>query len=400
MSTALTDKEYFIGLQDWARRGGGGNQGNWLASTGFQPDPDGVWHWMDRTVEIIDSTNSSLFTNVSVVNGKGIYVHVNFPYLQWSQLPSIGDKYAYLHYVDGVWRIKTSPDIGKKRQFICEKSKVCHTCPSTSWIQFDGYCFLDTTTSNSFDMAGIICSGYGSIVATPRTDNLMVWLRLAGSVLYSDAIWIGLSRVDTISNWTWSDDSSTPNNQSPLDINNQYPEAIHTAFYQQSQAFTISPSVASNQGWKSADRSTMTSPRIICQLDNYQVPTTSTSLETTMSTTVSSTTTTTETSTTSSSTTSEPETTSTTSSSATSEPETSTTSTTTSSTTTTTTTTSTSTSSPSTTTEEITTEIATTNFEPCGDGVFDVVGEECDDGNIFNGDGCDSSCLVEGKLNY
>ncbi|MCA9655323.1 MAG: DUF4215 domain-containing protein [Myxococcales bacterium] len=31
----------------------------------------------------------------------------------------------------------------------------------------------------------------------------------------------------------------------------------------------------------------------------------------------------------------------------------------------------------------------------CGDGVVDA-GEECDDGNVFDGDGCSSQCLMEG----
>ena len=30
----------------------------------------------------------------------------------------------------------------------------------------------------------------------------------------------------------------------------------------------------------------------------------------------------------------------------------------------------------------------------CGDGFLDV-GEECDDGNLINGDGCDNNCTVE-----
>ena len=33
----------------------------------------------------------------------------------------------------------------------------------------------------------------------------------------------------------------------------------------------------------------------------------------------------------------------------------------------------------------------------CGDGVVDSDrGEECDDGNVLDGDGCDSMCLIEG----
>jgi len=35
-------------------------------------------------------------------------------------------------------------------------------------------------------------------------------------------------------------------------------------------------------------------------------------------------------------------------------------------------------------------------LEKCGDGVLDT-GEECDDGNTTNGDGCDSECNLESK---
>ena len=31
----------------------------------------------------------------------------------------------------------------------------------------------------------------------------------------------------------------------------------------------------------------------------------------------------------------------------------------------------------------------------CGDGFVDGPGEECDDGNVENGDGCDSTCNSE-----
>jgi len=31
----------------------------------------------------------------------------------------------------------------------------------------------------------------------------------------------------------------------------------------------------------------------------------------------------------------------------------------------------------------------------CGDGIVDGPGEECDDGNVANGDGCDSTCQTE-----
>src|SRR5205085_4788206 len=34
--------------------------------------------------------------------------------------------------------------------------------------------------------------------------------------------------------------------------------------------------------------------------------------------------------------------------------------------------------------------------ETCGNGVIDAVnGEACDDGNVLNGDGCDSACQIE-----
>ena len=31
----------------------------------------------------------------------------------------------------------------------------------------------------------------------------------------------------------------------------------------------------------------------------------------------------------------------------------------------------------------------------CGDGKYYGVGIECDDGNLLNGDGCDSTCNIE-----
>lgn len=35
-------------------------------------------------------------------------------------------------------------------------------------------------------------------------------------------------------------------------------------------------------------------------------------------------------------------------------------------------------------------------IDSCGDGVLDpAIGEECDDGNVDNGDGCDEVCLNE-----
>ena len=33
--------------------------------------------------------------------------------------------------------------------------------------------------------------------------------------------------------------------------------------------------------------------------------------------------------------------------------------------------------------------------EVCGDGKFFGVGIECDDGNLNNGDGCNSNCKIE-----
>ena len=42
-------------------------------------------------------------------------------------------------------------------------------------------------------------------------------------------------------------------------------------------------------------------------------------------------------------------------------------------------------------------------YTPCGNGIFDgvsvpkgvVVAEQCDDGNIVDGDGCSSTCTIE-----
>lgn len=33
----------------------------------------------------------------------------------------------------------------------------------------------------------------------------------------------------------------------------------------------------------------------------------------------------------------------------------------------------------------------------CGDNIVNQVSEQCDDGNLLNGDGCSSSCLIEGN---
>ena len=39
--------------------------------------------------------------------------------------------------------------------------------------------------------------------------------------------------------------------------------------------------------------------------------------------------------------------------------------------------------------------VAAPNCIPCGDGTLDPSIEECDDGNLVSGDGCDSNCLIE-----
>jgi len=44
-------------------------------------------------------------------------------------------------------------------------------------------------------------------------------------------------------------------------------------------------------------------------------------------------------------------------------------------------------------------------YTPCGNGIFDdvsvpkgvVVAEQCDDGNIVDGDGCSSTCVIEAR---
>jgi cysteine-rich repeat protein len=49
---------------------------------------------------------------------------------------------------------------------------------------------------------------------------------------------------------------------------------------------------------------------------------------------------------------------------------------------------------PTTTTTSLSTTTTTLPSNPCGNGTLGA-GEECDDGNLVNGDGCNSSCLFE-----
>ena len=378
MSMAVPGNQYVIGLQDWAERGGGTlNAGtNWNSATGFVKDSDGIWHWMDRTAPPIDTTNTSLFTS-STINGFHVHVHAHLPYIEWSKLPVVGEKMAYLHQVDGKWRLATTSTINTNRYPICEMSKICQTCPG-GWQMFDGYCFKDMATSNTFDNAEIICASQSGFVASPKTANLALWLRLAALFLYSDDIWIGISRNDQFSNWEWSIDGSNPVVNDAFDIHSTYPTTMDTAFYQQLESFTTNTNTfLSTQGWASTDRSTMSSPRIICQSDPYIPETTSTS--TTTTTTVPTTTTTTTVPTT-----------------------TTTTTVPTTTTTTTVPTTTTTTTVPTTTTTTTVPTTTTTTTVPyvCGDGTVTSTFEECDDGNLLDGDGCNSSCFLEGTLNF
>ena len=136
MAFADTTREYIIGLQDRARRGGGGNVGTWTDATNYNPDADGIWKWTDRSFYGIDATNPSKFIFSTIDSS---YTHVDYPIYKWSKIPVMGEIYAFLEYSGSSWKITTSSSLSQTYYYICEASKVCITCPSAGWYKFDGF---------------------------------------------------------------------------------------------------------------------------------------------------------------------------------------------------------------------------------------------------------------------
>ena len=168
MKMAQSSYTYFIGLQDWARRGGGSNTGTWTAATNFNADADGHWRWMDRSSTDVDATNPANFVYGSN-NGIAYYTNNDLPYIQWTGIPNNGDLYTMLKKVDSTWRIESGSSLSATNYYICEYSKICFECPGIGWSKFDGYCYKVTGQDITYDNALLTCTSENAHL--PILDN-------------------------------------------------------------------------------------------------------------------------------------------------------------------------------------------------------------------------------------
>ena len=96
MAGADTGDKYFFGLQNWVRRGAGTTRETWTVATGYVPDTDIIWKWMDRDGVPLNVSLSNYYE--TVINTVTVDVHPSIPYIAWKNMPSSGDLITFLDY--------------------------------------------------------------------------------------------------------------------------------------------------------------------------------------------------------------------------------------------------------------------------------------------------------------
>ena len=161
-----TGKQYFVGLQNWVRRGAGTTRETWNVAAGYTADTDYNWSWMDRD-SLQFNTNASNFI-AAVINSISVSVHKDMPYLSWKNIPNLDHLIMYFVYSSPNWEIDPVNDLGTEKRYICEISNACAQCP-VGFYRYDQYCFQLFNTTSLFDVAMVGCgSGCEVIFAQDR----------------------------------------------------------------------------------------------------------------------------------------------------------------------------------------------------------------------------------------
>ena len=138
MAGADDGEVYFFGLQNWIRRGAGTTMETWNVATGFTPDADQIWGWMDR--DSISLNVSSLNFYVTTINSQTVDVHPTIPFISWKIIPATNHLIATFIYSSPNWEIQTLDKLYFEKFYICEISNACVQCPD-GFDPYDGYCF-------------------------------------------------------------------------------------------------------------------------------------------------------------------------------------------------------------------------------------------------------------------